>query len=97
VLVNQTLYYPGDSFTLPEGITPPVLAVPTSGPWLKPGESIDFVLAVKPKLAFATHDFHASDAGSQLVNSLLVATCQSVGTVFKNLAVGESLNTEETA
>ncbi len=54
VLVNGLLYYPGDSFTVPSGPVD-VLAVPASAPWLKIGEVMDYVDAVKPRRAFATH------------------------------------------
>ncbi len=44
VIVDGTLYYPGDSFDLP-GTEIAVLAVPSSGPWLKTGEAMDFIAA----------------------------------------------------
>lgn len=55
VLIEERVYYPGDSFTVPEKSVD-VLAVPVGGPWLKVGETIDFMLAVAPRFAFPTHD-----------------------------------------
>jgi hypothetical protein len=49
VLVNDAFYYPGDSYAVPEGVD--VARRPIGAPWLKIGEAIDFVLAVKPRRA----------------------------------------------
>lgn len=48
-------FYPGDSFTQP-GVEVEVLALPLGAPWLKVAEVIDYVLAVKPKVAIPVHD-----------------------------------------
>lgn len=65
VLINDLIYYPGDSFTVPEK---PVdtLALPIAAPWLKLAEVIDFALAIKPRFIFPTHDAILSDAGRGL-------------------------------
>lgn len=70
VLVNESFYYPGDSFALPNA---PVqtLALPVTAPWLKIGESIDFMVEIKPSLAFPVHDHIASDDGKALVDRIL--------------------------
>jgi hypothetical protein len=39
------------------------LLVPASGPWLKPGEAIEFVGAARPARAFPIHDAHLNDVG----------------------------------
>lgn len=70
VLINELLYYPGDSFNLPEKSVD-TLAIPASAPWLKIGEAIDFLLAIKPRLAFPTHDAILSDSGKQISDTLL--------------------------
>jgi L-ascorbate metabolism protein UlaG (beta-lactamase superfamily) len=48
-------FYPGDAFTDPERPVD-ILALPVQGPWLKIAESIDYALALKPKICFPTHD-----------------------------------------
>lgn len=55
VMIDNALYYPGDSFTMPAG---PVntLALPLGGPWMKLSEAIDFMRVVKPQFVFPTHD-----------------------------------------
>src|SRR6266568_156058 len=91
VLVNDTLYYPGDSFTVP-GVPVKVLATPTSAPWLKAGEIIDFLRAVKPTQAFSTHDALLSDIGHGMLNNYVRNTCGEFGATFTYLRSGESLH-----
>jgi L-ascorbate metabolism protein UlaG (beta-lactamase superfamily) len=91
VLVNDELYYPGDSFTEPK-VPVGTLATPIGAPWLKIGDAMDFVLAVKPSRAFYVHDMTLSVAGKQLSAArLLWATEQSGGT-FSELEPGETLD-----
>jgi L-ascorbate metabolism protein UlaG (beta-lactamase superfamily) len=54
-LLGEKFFYPGDAFTLPE-VPIEVLALPVCGPWLTIKQSINFALAVKPKMAFPVHD-----------------------------------------
>lgn len=70
VLINNSLYYPGDSFTLPNQPVD-MLAVPAAAPWLKTGEAMDFCKAVNARLVFPTHDAILSDTGKALADSQL--------------------------
>jgi L-ascorbate metabolism protein UlaG (beta-lactamase superfamily) len=69
VLVNDTLYYAGDSFDVPVGVEVDVLAAPAGAPWLKIAEVIDYVMAVAPKRTFPTHEMVLSRAGKELSNA----------------------------
>lgn len=55
VIDDGAFYHPGDSFVVPRQAID-VLAAPTSGPWLKLGEAIDFVRAVSPRTAVPIHE-----------------------------------------
>ena len=90
VLVNGKLYYPGDSYTLPDRAVE-VLAVPTSAPWLKIGDVMDFVTAVRPRRSFATHNALLSDRGHALNNGRVKATTEAGGGEFTYLLDGESM------
>lgn len=90
VMINNTLYYPGDSFVAP-GKPVQVLALPSSGPWLKMAESLDFLAAVQPKLAFPTHDTFLSERGAGIVNSRLQAMAESFGSAYRVLQPGKTL------
>ena len=48
VLVNESLYYGGDSFAVPEGVAVDVLAAPAGAPWMKIAEAMDYVMEVAP-------------------------------------------------
>jgi L-ascorbate metabolism protein UlaG (beta-lactamase superfamily) len=89
VMVNDTLYYPGDSYTQPDRNVP-VLACPTSAPWLKIGDVMDFVAAVKPQRSFATHNALLSDLGHALNNGRVKLVTEQNGGSFEYLEVGES-------
>jgi L-ascorbate metabolism protein UlaG (beta-lactamase superfamily) len=92
VLINDVLYYPGDSFTVPEGVSVDMLAVPAGAPWMKVGEAMDYVLEVKPKRAFPTHEMVLSVAGKNLSNDRLAwATAQGGGEYFA-LQPGDTLD-----
>lgn len=84
VMINELLYYPGDSFTLPEK---PVdtLALPAAAPWMKASEAMDFLTAVNPRLAFPTHDAILSIEGKEIADNLLGMTAQQSGTEYKRL------------
>lgn len=52
---DNKLFYPGDAFFNP-GIPVDILALPVSAPWSMISQSIDYLLEVKPKIAFPVHD-----------------------------------------
>jgi len=85
VLIDDRLYYPGDSFTIPEGVTVKELALPASAPWLKISESMDFLAQVKPIFAFPTHDAILSSDGKGLVDRVLGSVASGQNTVYKRL------------
>ena len=70
VLIDHSLYYPGDSLVVPD-VAVDTLALPVVAPWLKIGETMDFLIAVHPRFAFPTHDAVASAAGKALVDRML--------------------------
>ena len=93
VFVNETLYYPGDSFTVPTSEVP-VLAVPASAPWLKIGEVIDYLDAVKPRHAFPTHERVNSDLGNGMANARITSAVEAHGGRVTVLQPGESLEVD---
>jgi len=53
--IENRFFFPGDAFTDPQKPVD-VLALPVAGPWMKISESIDYALALKPRMAFPVHD-----------------------------------------
>ena len=90
LVVNKHFYYPGDSFVLPEAAAIDVLAVPAGAPWMKMQEAIEFVHAVKPKVAFATHDGLFNDFGLAIAKNWLVQAVESVDGAYADLGIGDS-------
>lgn len=90
VLVDDEFYYPGDSYAVPKGATVKLLAAPVGAPWLKIGDAIDFVLAVKPHRVFATHDMTLSQAGLAMGRERLTWAAEQNGGEFVALEPGES-------
>jgi len=89
VMVNRSLYYPGDSYT-PCDYEVDVLAIPSSAPWLKIADVIDFLNLTKPKRVFPTHNALLSDIGHQLQNSRIQQVAESNGGEFRYLSPGQS-------
>lgn len=92
VLINDDLYYPGDSYTIPGDVAVGTLAAPVGAPWLKIGDAIDFVLEVKPRRAFATHEMTLSVAGKGIGNDRLKWAVEQDGGTFFALEPGESID-----
>ncbi|AVL96997.1 MBL fold metallo-hydrolase [Microbacterium paraoxydans] len=92
VLVNDTFYYPGDSYAVPEGVEVGTLAAPLGAPWLKIGEAIDYVLAVKPRRAFGTHDMTLSVIGKNMHRQRLQWATEQGGGEFLVLEPGDAVD-----
>lgn len=92
VLINDELYYAGDSFVIPEGVEVDALAVPAGAPWLKIAETIDYVLAVKPKRSFPTHEMVLSRAGKDMANARIGWATEQGGGEFFALEPGDTLD-----
>ncbi len=84
VMINSRLYYPGDSFSVPDKPVE-ILALPVAAPWMKFSESIEFLRSVKPKLAFPTHDAILSTDGKNLPDMMTPRFAEKIGTEYKRL------------
>ncbi|WP_127128148.1 MBL fold metallo-hydrolase [Georgenia sp. SYP-B2076] len=78
-------FHPGDSLVVPDAAVD-VLALPTSGPWLKLAESIDYVRAVVPRVAVPIHE--RAMANTRMAYTNLERFCPA-GTTFTPLQAGE--------
>lgn len=84
--VGDLLYHPGDSFTLPQGQVR-ILLVPTAGPWMKLGESVDYLRAVAPEIAIPIHQASLTDGPRQMHYELFRSLAPS-GTAVRVLDHG---------
>ncbi len=91
IFINEKLYYPGDSFFVPEEVAVEVLALPAGSPWSNVGEEMDFISAIKPKKVFPTHNAHLSEIGQAGRDSWLGGIAKETGSEYVVLKTGESL------
>lgn len=89
VLVNDTLFYPGDAFTVPD-FPVAVLAAPVGAPWLKIGEAMDYVSAVAPGKSFPVHEQTLSAAGFGMHADRLKVATEGAGGEALVLQPGDS-------
>ena len=85
VLIDDSFYYPGDSFTVPEGVKVDTLALPVAAPWLKFDMTARYLAEVMPRFAFPTHDQILSQDGQQMVDRLVGGFANSKGVLYKRL------------
>ncbi len=91
VTVDGCLVNPGDSFDLSPIKEVKVLLVPISAPWLKTNESVRFIEQVHPKIAVNTHDALLSEIGLSITNNWLAQKSEAIGTQYKFLRPGDSI------
>jgi L-ascorbate metabolism protein UlaG (beta-lactamase superfamily) len=86
VMIDDLLYYPGDSFATPGDRAVDTLALPIAAPWLKVSETIEFLRAVHPRAAFPTHDAILSSSGHALLDRMLTATATQSGINYARIS-----------
>lgn len=91
VLINNTLYYPGDSYTLPQKPIE-ILAAPASAPWLRMTEATKFVQDISPRLFFPTHNALLSEIGESIQYSWFERTAAQIDAEWRVLKPGEELS-----
>lgn len=84
VMINKKVYYPGDSFTVPDQPID-VLALPVAAPWMRIAEALEFLRHTRPRLAFPTHDAILSDAGKAIADRLAGGVSDAVGVEYRRL------------
>ena len=90
-LIDGTLYHPGDSFVVPNGLTVKTLLVPIHAPWSKVGEVIDFVIACGAERAYPIHDALLNERGLNISESHVTRFGELYGTVYQHLSAGDTV------
>ncbi len=88
IQVGDTLYYPSDSYKTTANKVK-ILALPTSGPWYKVTESIDFVNSIQSEQILATHNALNSTAGNMVVENHTKNNLNDKNRQWVNLGDGE--------
>jgi len=90
-LLANKLFMPGDALHDIPAKPVEILALPTSGPWMKLAEAIDYAKAVKPKAAFPIHDALYTDAVRKGgIATWMERLLTPAGIEFVNVLPGES-------
>ena len=90
-LVAGTIYHPGDSLTVPHGVTVGTLLVPVHAPWSKVSEVVDFVVSVRSPHAYQIHDGLLNEQGLAFTESHIARVGGLHGVTFRHLATGQSV------
>lgn len=83
-LIEDELYHPGDSLVVP---TIPVgtLLIPTSAPWAKLSEMLDFLIGVRAPRALQIHDALWSPIGTAFTEAHLHRVATDYGLSFEHV------------
>ncbi len=90
-LLDGSVYHPGDSFVIPDGISVQTLLVPIHAPWSKSAEVVDFVIGVRAPRAFQIHDGLLNENGLKIVEGHVRRLGARYGTEYQHLVPGESV------
>src|SRR5699024_12791732 len=90
VVVNGRRDPPVDAFKVLEDPVP-VLALPVIGPWLKVGEVLDFLTAVRPSQIVPIHEVFLSEVGMKSVLGQIERVATEWGARVLAPADGDSL------
>jgi L-ascorbate metabolism protein UlaG (beta-lactamase superfamily) len=90
-LVDDSVFHPGDSYTVPE-VPVSTLLIPAAAPWSRVGEAVDYAVAVRAERTVPIHEAVYSDAGRGVVNGLVGQTLEAFGRGFEVLDPGASID-----
>ena len=90
-VVDGAVFHPGDSFTVPQGLTVPTVLVPLHAPWSKMSEVIDFVIATRATRVHQIHDALLSETGVGVVEKQVSHFAGVYGTEYQHLDPRESV------
>ena len=90
-VIDDAVFHPGDSFTVPHGLTVPTVLVPLHAPWSKMSEVIDFIIATRATHAYQIHDALLSDIGFGVVEKQVARFAEMYGTEYRHLDPRESV------
>lgn len=91
-LIDDTVYYGGDTLTVPEGIHPEVVAVPVAANWFRLADAIEMVRTLRPRYAFPTHDRLLSDIGKRQVDMHMTNLTRDYGVSYRRLSSSTPLD-----
>lgn len=91
-LIDDEIFHPGDSFTVP-GRRVPTLLLPCDAPWLKLSEMVGYLREIAPERAYTIHDAYVSEIGMGIVASWLADEAERAGADIHVFGLGETIVT----
>ena len=90
-MVDGDVFHPGDALSVPED---PVgtLLLPSSAPWMKLAEMIDYARAVDARRGYTIHDALFSQTGLSVLGAFLGMATGPSGGSFAQREVGSSVD-----
>ena len=84
VIIEDHLYYPGDSNFVP---AQPIreLLLPVSAPWLTINDAMNLLRATKPHYAFPTHDAILSSEGQVVIDEMVSSVASGLGVEYQRI------------
>lgn len=84
--IAEKLFVPGDAIDVVPSMSVEVLALPTSGPWMKLGEAVDYAKKVNPKIVFPIHDaLYSEEVRRGMVPMMFTRFLVDTGIVYKDM------------
>lgn len=92
-LINSKVFHPGDSLAFDLPLSPDVLLLPISAPWLTLAHALRAAIRVRPKIVVPIHDAIIKDFMLERMYKIAENMLKPEGIVFRPLALGETLET----
>jgi len=93
-LIDNKVYYGGDTLSAPDDIHPLVMAVPVASNWFRFSDVVALVRRLQPTYAFPTHDRLLSDIGKQQVDKHMTNLTHDYGVRYTRLDASTPLTVE---
>ncbi|NUW45245.1 MBL fold metallo-hydrolase [Nonomuraea rhodomycinica] len=90
-LIDDEVFYPGDALTVP-GVEVPTLLVPTTAPWLRLPDMVEYLRTIRPARAYSTHDALYSEVGLGLLDTWLKLEADKQGADIRRVPAGGSVD-----
>ncbi|MEV0199353.1 MBL fold metallo-hydrolase [Nonomuraea sp. NPDC050691] len=90
-MIEDEVFYPGDALTVP-GVEVPTLLVPTTAPWLRLPEVVEYLRTIRPARAYSTHDALYNEVGLGLLDTWLELEADKQGADIRRIPVGGSVD-----
>jgi L-ascorbate metabolism protein UlaG (beta-lactamase superfamily) len=90
-LIDDAVFHPGDSFTVPDAPVQ-VLLLPTTAPWSKASEMLDYAVSVRAPKAFQIHDAIVTPAFANIVEGHVHRIAGPFGVEFTHLDTGQTVS-----